>query len=288
VSGGGRGPAAARNAGWRAARAPWISFLDDDVVVGSGWLAQLATDIGTAADDTAGISGTVQVPLPQDRKPTDWERGTAGLADAQWITADMAYRREVLQLIDGFDERFRRAFREDSDIALRVLDAGYSISRGRRTIEHPVRPAPWHASIGQQRGNADDVLMRRLHGRGWGRRAGAPPGRRMQHALVTGAALTALGGLALRRPGLATSAGALWTVGTAEFAWARIAPGPRTAEEIARMMVTSVAIPPLAVGHWLAGVVRHRHQQPRTSQIATRISTASDALIPSTALAVPA
>ncbi|MFC6557434.1 glycosyltransferase family 2 protein, partial [Nonomuraea cavernae] len=32
VRSGGRGPAAARNAGWRAARTPWVVFLDDDVV----------------------------------------------------------------------------------------------------------------------------------------------------------------------------------------------------------------------------------------------------------------
>jgi len=30
LRGGGAGPAAARNVGWRAATAPWISFLDDD------------------------------------------------------------------------------------------------------------------------------------------------------------------------------------------------------------------------------------------------------------------
>ncbi|MBA2577112.1 MAG: glycosyltransferase, partial [Euzebyaceae bacterium] len=33
LAGGGRGPAAARNLGWRAGRAEWVAFLDDDVVV---------------------------------------------------------------------------------------------------------------------------------------------------------------------------------------------------------------------------------------------------------------
>ena len=41
----GRGPAAARNAGWRAARdTEWVAFLDDDVVVGPAWRADLAAD----------------------------------------------------------------------------------------------------------------------------------------------------------------------------------------------------------------------------------------------------
>lgn len=284
VHSGGGGPAAARNAGWRAAKASWVAFLDDDVIVGPSWLTDLAEDVENARADTAGISGVVHVPLPKDRRPTDWERGTAGLVDAQWITADLAYRRDLLCQVGGFDERFLRAFREDSDIALRVLDAGYSFSQGRRAIEHPVRPAPWHASIGQQRGNADDALMRRLHGRGWARRAGSPAGRRPRHIAIAAAAITGLGALLTRQHRVAAIAGAAWAAGTAEFAWARIGPGPRTTAEIASMLVTSVVIPPLAVGHWLAGVVRHRNQQPWTSGIpqfptsASRLSSESLAM----------
>ncbi|MEP6851603.1 MAG: HAD-IIIA family hydrolase [bacterium] len=254
---GGRGPAAARNAGWRTAATAWIAFLDDDVLVEQSWLADLATDLADAPDDLGGSQGRVNVPLPSERRPTDWERGTAGLMTSRWITADMAYRRSVLAEVDGFDERFPRAFREDADLALRVMDAGYGLALGRRAIVHPVRPAPWRASLSQQRGNADDPLMRRLHGPGWARTAQAPPGRRTRHAAVTGAAVVA-GAAALtghrRSAGLTALA---WLAGTAEFAWARIGPGPRDAGEVARMVTTSVAIPPAAVYHWLRGVVRH-------------------------------
>src|SRR3954454_21445901 len=36
------GPAAARNAGWRASSAEWIAFCDDDVVPPPDWLTRLA------------------------------------------------------------------------------------------------------------------------------------------------------------------------------------------------------------------------------------------------------
>src|SRR5688500_11229213 len=36
-----RGPAAARNAGWRASETDWIVFLDDDVVPEADWLIRL-------------------------------------------------------------------------------------------------------------------------------------------------------------------------------------------------------------------------------------------------------
>ncbi|MGW0500951.1 glycosyltransferase family 2 protein, partial [Streptomyces sp. NPDC003007] len=191
IHSGGRGPAAARNSGARAVTAPWVAFLDDDVQVGPHWCDQLSQDLAEAGPDTGGVQGVIAVPLPGERRPTDWERGTAGLAQAHWITADMAFRAAALTQVGGFDERFRRAFREDADLALRVLDAGWRIRQGRRTTRHPVRPADRWVSLRAQRGNADDALMRRLHGPGWWHRAMAPRGRLRNHLAITATGLAA-------------------------------------------------------------------------------------------------
>jgi HAD superfamily hydrolase (TIGR01662 family) len=259
---GGGGPARARNLGWRSARTDWIAFLDDDVVPDPDWFERLAEDLAGLPSDVAGSQGQVRVPLPSGRRPTDWERGTAGLAASAWITADLAYRRTALAAVGGFDERFPRAFREDSDLALRVMDTGARLVRGRRRITHPVRPVDRWISVRVQAGNADDVLMRRLHGPRWRERAEAPLGRRPQHTAVTAAALAALGLGMARRPRAAGLAAAAWLAGTAEFAWARIAPGPRDRAEVGTMLATSAVIPPLATWHWLRGVVRHRRVTP--------------------------
>ncbi|WP_077801563.1 glycosyltransferase [Streptomyces sp. JHA26] len=254
----GAGPAAARNTGIRAVTSPWTAFLDDDVQVGPHWCDQLVQDLAEAAPDTGAVQGVIAVPLPGERRPTDWERGTAALARAHWITADMAYRTDVLKRVHGFDERFPRAFREDADLALRVLDAGWRIQRGRRTTRHPVRPASRWASLRQQRGNADDALMRRLHGPDWWSKAMAPRGRIRRHVAITAAGALALALAAARRPRAAALAGLGWAAGTAEFAWARIAPGPRTRDEVTTMLVTSALIPPAATWHRLRGLWRHR------------------------------
>jgi HAD superfamily hydrolase (TIGR01662 family) len=259
---GGGGAAGARNLGWRAARTEWIAFLDDDVVPDPDWYEQLAADLAELPAGAAGSQGRVRVPLPEDRRPTDWERGTAGLATSSWITADLAYRRAALAAVGGFDERFPRAFREDSDLALRVMDTGAELTRGRRWITHPVRPVGRWVSVRVQAGNADDVLMRRLHGPSWRERADAAVGRRPGHLAVTAAALAAVGLTAARRPRAAALAALGWAAGTAEFAWARIAPGPRTRAEIATMALTSVVIPPLASWHFLRGAVQHRRVPP--------------------------
>jgi hypothetical protein len=271
----GRGPAAARNAGWRAAEAAeWVAFLDDDVRVGPRWRAELVTDLARQPAQVAGVQGVISVPSPAGRRPTDWERGTAGLARARWITADMAYRRRALLAAGGFDERFPRAFREDADIALRLLDQGWQLSQGERATTHPVRPASRWVSLKAQAGNADDVLMTRLHGPGWYRRAEAEPGRRPWHLLTTAALATAAlagaaGGLTRQRGPRRTllagaaGAGAAWLASTAEFTAARVRPGPRTRAEVTTMAVTSALIPPLATVHWLRGLRRHRRAAPR-------------------------
>jgi glycosyltransferase involved in cell wall biosynthesis len=256
------GPAAARNVGWQAARHEWVAFLDDDVLPDLDWLDRLLDDLATAPDYAGGVQGRLRVPLPADRRPTDWERVTAGLADGAWITADMAYRREALQMAGGFDERLPRAFREDAELAHRVQRAGWALIRGSRTVTHPVRPESRWVSVRTQRGNADDAVLRRLYGRRWRERLTVPAGRRPRHAVVTAALVTAAGAAVLRGPVVAGVAGAVWLAGTAEFAAARIRPGPRDRREVITMLATSAVIPPVAVTHWLAGWIRARGARP--------------------------
>ncbi|MFF4494919.1 glycosyltransferase family 2 protein [Streptomyces sp. NPDC001546] len=263
LAGAARGPAAARNTGWRAAGpVPWVVFLDDDVVPGPAWGEELARDLAAAGPGTAAVSARIEVPLPEDRRPTDWERCTAGLATARWITADMAVRSRALRVAGGFDERFRRAFREDADLALRLLAGGWTLAEGTRRTRHPVRPADRWVSVRAQAGNADDALMRRLHGPGWRSRAGAALGRRPAHLAVTAAGAAAAACALAGRRGAAAWCAAAWLAGTAEFTAARVLPGPRDRSEVLTMALTSVLIPPTATWYWLRGLAAHHRVRP--------------------------
>ncbi|HEX2027998.1 MAG TPA: HAD-IIIA family hydrolase [Nitriliruptorales bacterium] len=262
------GPAAARNLGWRACSSPWVAFLDDDVVPRPDWAVRLAADLEGLPGDVAGSQGRIEVPLPRDRAATDWERNVAGLRGARWATANLAYRHDVLAALGGFDERFPRAYREDADVGLRVAASGYRIVRGARTVDHPVSPAgPW-VSLVKQAGNADDALMAALHGPGWRARAGVPRGRRPLHLLTSVAGVAAVAARAVGRRGVAAVALGAWLGASAEFAWRRIAPGPRTAREVTTMVATSALLPAVATYHWLRGAVRARHvaASPRPAQ----------------------
>jgi hypothetical protein len=261
VRSGGRGPAAARNAGWRRCDAAWIAFLDDDVVPRPGWFADLRRDLGAVDDAVAAVAGRIVVPLPAGRRPTDAERGVAALERAPDVTADMAFRRAALVAVGGFDERFRRAYREDTDIALRLRGAGWRTAVGRRVTEHPPRPGRVLDSVRAQAGNADDVLMTAIHGPGW-RAVDPVPGRSAAHMVQTGLLVLAPAAALAGRRGLAAAAAAAWAAGWARFAWQRILPGPRTPREVGTMALTSALIPPAATAHRVRGVLRARRLAP--------------------------
>src|SRR5579884_3099729 len=112
------GPAAARNIGWRAAQGEIIAFTDDDCIPAPDWLT---AGLRCFEDEgVAGAWGRIVVPLPP--VPTDYEKSVAGLERAPLATANCFYRRRVLEEVGGFDERFTRAWREDSDLQFAILE----------------------------------------------------------------------------------------------------------------------------------------------------------------------
>jgi histidinol-phosphate phosphatase family protein len=248
---GGRGPAAARNVGWRVTKTEWVAFLDDDVRLPPDWSSALKNDL-TVDDRVAGVQGRIKV--PRGSRPTDWERSTAGLENANWATADMAYRRTALDQVDGFDERCPRAYREDADLALRIRQHGWELRKGARRVVHPVREEDFWVSVRVQRGNADDALLRAIHGRHWRTLAQCPPGRLKWHLATVLSAVVALFG--------SKKAAAVWALLTADFVRRRVTPGPRTPDEVMRMVVTSAVIPFAAVWHRARGTWQHRGSSP--------------------------
>src|SRR3954471_21389765 len=70
-----------------------------------------------------------------------------------------------------------------------------------------------------------------------------------------GAFAVAGGPRTVARPPARRLAALLYLAGTAELAWARISPGPRTPREVATMVWTSALLPFAAAGWWLRGLI---------------------------------
>lgn len=247
-----RGPAGARNAGWRAAEGEIVAFTDDDCVPDPGWLA---AGIAGFADGVDAVTGRVVVPLGAD--PTDYQRNEAGLEGAEFVTANCFVRREALAAIGGFDERFTAAWREDSDLHFNLLVAGRRIAAApTAVVVHPVRPAPWGISLKQQRKSMFDALLYKKHPRLYrGRIRRDPPWDYYAALAALGAA--GAGAAAGSFPVAAAGVGSwLWLTG--RFCWRRLSRTSRAPRHVAEMIVTSALIPPLSVFWRLYGALRFR------------------------------
>ncbi len=129
----GQGPAAARNAGVAATRAPIVCFTDDDCVPHPEWASRLAAALEDDADAAGGEITTVEPASPFSvatrlvwlslREPESGDHPyTAFLA-----TGCLAARRDVLTEFP-FDEDYRFAS-EDRDWCARLTSSGRRLAR---------------------------------------------------------------------------------------------------------------------------------------------------------------
>src|SRR5215204_1041339 len=123
------GPGAARNAGLRLATGDLVAFTDDDTIPDPRWLTEGVRALNAGAD---AVSGRTIVPLGD--RPTDAEANVQGLERATFPTCNVLVKRTWLDRVGGFDPRFRRAYREDSDLEFRLLDAGARVARANDAV----------------------------------------------------------------------------------------------------------------------------------------------------------
>jgi glycosyltransferase involved in cell wall biosynthesis len=158
------GPAVARNEGWRAARAPLVAFTDDDCEADPRWLEACLA----AAERAPGavIQGRTE-PNPRELDRIGLfsrTRSVDGSGPWWFETCNIAYPRELLEQLGGFDETFPEALGEDTDLGWRALAAG-----ARRefsddaVVYHAVDRLPALAHLRTALLGSDGVLVFRRH-----------------------------------------------------------------------------------------------------------------------------
>jgi GT2 family glycosyltransferase len=118
-----RGPAATRNAGWRACRSEIVAFVDDDCVPEPGWLAAGLAAI-TAHDRVGLVQGCTR--KPEAAPLGDWTlwRHVSG-PTPYFEGCNIFYRRAALEQAGGFDEEIGN-YGEDAALGWSVVDAGWA------------------------------------------------------------------------------------------------------------------------------------------------------------------
>jgi glycosyltransferase involved in cell wall biosynthesis len=252
ASPGPHGPAAARNFGWRAARGGIIAFTDDDTIARADWLRN---GVQAFTDEVDAVWGRIVMPL--NGTPTDYELDAKNLETAEFVTANCFCRRNILESIGGFDERFRAAWREDSDLHFNLLIYGARIIHAQDAVmTHPIRPARWGVSLQQVKKVQFDALLFKKHPELY-RQKIRRRARWDFYGTVAALLLAVAGGLA-GIPGVAIPAAVIWLFMTGKFCLARLRRTSKRPSHVLEMIVTSALIPPLAVFWRVVGAFKFR------------------------------
>lgn len=189
------GTSLARNVGWRGARHDLIGFVDDDVLVESGWGDALAAAL--SRPDVAFVTGRIDLPPEQ----ADIEEAVSLLPDPEarvldrearglfGMTANAGVRRDALLAIGGFDTRLGPATwfggGEDNDFFDRLVRAGFA---GRYDPDVRACHVQW-------REGRDYLAVQWSYGKGMGARFAKALLRDRHHARVLLPEVTRIGGV---------------------------------------------------------------------------------------------
>jgi hypothetical protein len=204
------GPAAARNRGLQAARGAVCLFLGDDTWPRAGLLRRHVAFHESHPEPGAALLG--RVTWAPEARPTPFMRwiersgiqfaypvhgAGSGLPGRFFYTANVSVKRAYVLAHGGFDESFRHAASEDTELGMRLERAGLALAYDPMALAEHFHPVDLPTTVRRMRvvGASTALLVERVAGHPALRR----PGGRHR---VKAAALTALVATGLRPTGL--------------------------------------------------------------------------------------
>lgn len=238
------GPAAARNFGLMLSVGDLVVFSDDDCIPAEDWLKEMWGAYKRAQLEEVAFSGQTIVPIQNE--PTDYERNISQLATAEFITANCACSKKALMQVGGFDERFKMAWREDSDLQFKFIQQQIPIIKVEgAVVTHPVRKAPWGISIKEERkGMFNALLFKKFPGLYRQKIQSGPPWHYYANSIFL---IIFVAGLLSDKQILKAGGFAGWFTLTAWFAWKRLQDTSHSVPHVSEMMFTSAVIPALSL-----------------------------------------
>ena len=133
------GPGVSRNIGWKRGSGRYVAFIDDDCLAERDWVESLQRVF--SENEIGGIEGGITT-TDENGETVDFNPPNRFRWN-RFKTANLAVRRNVLEEIGGFDERYHM-HREDTDLAWRVIDAGFKMVWAPQCRVHHPEPLGWH------------------------------------------------------------------------------------------------------------------------------------------------
>ena len=251
-----KGPAAARNKGWRASKGELILFTDDDCIPAEKWVSFFWKMYTQQQRKIAAFTGGIIVPH-NGKRPTDHERNTIALEKADFVTANCAVTKEALEKVNGFDEAFKMAWREDSDLEFKLLNAGIVIPHVEEAaVFHPVRKTKWGVSLRDQKKSMFNALLYKKYPELYKKRINRRPVW-LYYGIILLACISATAAF-LKSFSIAVGALLGWILLVTYFTAKRLSGASLSLSHITEMIVTSMLIPFLSVYWTLYGSYKYK------------------------------
>ncbi|MCS3796860.1 glycosyltransferase family 2 protein [Niastella sp. OAS944] len=249
-----KGPAAARNAGWRKAQGELIVFTDDDTLPTPNCLHQYWLAYTPYRNTAIAFSGKIKVPL--QGVPTDYEMNTWRLEEARFVTANCACSKKALESIGGLDEDFTMAWREDTALEFDLSEKDIPIIKvPEAVIVHPVRTAAWGISIKEQKKGMFNALLYKKHTWLYNKtKMERTP--RYYYTITLMLLLSII--FSFRSTALMTICIIIWAVLTSWFTYIRLRRTSKSLIHVAEIAFTSSVIPLLSVYWTIYGAIKFK------------------------------
>jgi GT2 family glycosyltransferase len=195
--------------------------------------------------------------VPVSKRPTDYERNTAGLQSADFITANCCCTKKALLLTGGFDQQFTMAWREDSDLEFKLLEAKIPIRKVKEAIVvHPVRKASWGVSIKEQKKTAFNALLYKKYPTLYRQKIQSRPP--FHYYGIIAAFCLMIAGLIFRQNETFVAGILSWLLLSLWFIFQRIRGTSLAPAHLLEMAITSFCIPFISIYWQCYGAVKYR------------------------------
>ena len=250
-----KGPAAARNAGWKIAKGKLILFTDDDCIPATDWIKNYYNAFEFYNETIIAFTGKINVPISVT--PTDFELNTLHLETADFVTANCACSKTALEKVNGFDEEFTMAWREDSDLEFKLIEQGIHIIKiDEAEVTHPVRKAPWGISLQEQKKSMFNALLFKKHPKLY--KAKIKQGVLWNYYFMIIFLLVCVMALFYQMKPVALGCFTCWIILLGMFTSKRLANASRSFKHVTEMIATSVLIPFFSVFWNLYGACKFK------------------------------
>jgi glycosyltransferase involved in cell wall biosynthesis len=120
-----------RNIGLKQAGGQYIFFTDADCTVSKDWIEE---GLSCFADDCVGVEGRI-IYVSENYQPTFSDNVMENRNGGQFMTANVAYRRDTIETVGGLDEKIK--YRTDRDLGFRVIKYGKVCFNKNMIAVHP-------------------------------------------------------------------------------------------------------------------------------------------------------